>query len=267
MFENRLINDKINLIMKKVILIILIVIILTIALVVGVFVLNGNKYYKELIAEKSIETCVNEIRNNKNFTKKEDMTKEYLDAVVAVEDHRYYEHGAIDVFALARAIVVNISNKKYKEGGSTITQQLAKNMYFMDGTKDPEGYFESALQKIAEAFISTELEKKYSKDEILEMYVNIIYFGQSNYGIKEASNYYYDKDPNTLNLDEASLLAGIPNAPSLYNPIDSMEYARSRQKKVLSSMVEYNYITQEQMDQVINNIKDNTTKNIEDTKE
>ena len=79
MFENRLINDKINLIMKKVILIILIVIILTIALVVGVFVLNGNKYYKELIAEKSIETCVNEIRNNKNFTKKEDMTKQYID--------------------------------------------------------------------------------------------------------------------------------------------------------------------------------------------
>ena len=94
-------------------------------------------------------------------------------------------------------------------------------------------------------------------DEILEMYANISYFGDGYYGIKEASNYYYDKDPNTLNLDEASLLAGIPNAPSLYNPIDSMEYARSRQKKVLSSMVEYGYITQEQMDEVINNINNN----------
>ena len=243
--------------MKKAIIIILIVILITIALVIGVFLVNGNNYYKELIAEKSIETCVEEIKNNKNFTKKEDLTKEYLDAVIAVEDHRYYDHGAIDIVALIRAIVVNVSNQKFKEGGSTITQQLAKNMYFMDGTKEPEGYFESALQKIAEAFLSTELEKKYSKDEILEMYVNIIYFGQSNYGIKEAADFYYNKEPNMLNLDEASLLAGIPNAPSVYNPIDSMEYARSRQKKVLSSMVEYGYITQEQMDEVINNINDN----------
>lgn len=254
--------------MKKAIIIFLIIILIIITLVIGVFIINGNKYYKELIAEKSIETCVEEIKNNKNYTKREDLTKEYLDAVIAVEDHRYYDHGAIDLIALIRAMVVNVSNQKFKEGGSTITQQLAKNMYFMDGTKEPEGYFESAMQKIAEAFLSTELEKKYSKDDILEMYVNIIYFGQSNYGIKEASNYYYNKEPNTLNLDEASLLAGVPNAPSVYNPIDSMEYARSRQKKVLSSMVEYGYITQEQMDEVINNIDDNnkekTNNNLED---
>ena len=128
------------------------------------------------------------------------------DAVIAVEDRRFYEHGAIDPIALARAIYSNIKAKELREGGSTITQQLAKNIYF---TQE-----KSALRKIAEIFMAYDLEKNLNKDTILELYLNTSYFGDGYYCVAEASRGYYKKEPKNMNRNEASMLAGIPNAPS-----------------------------------------------------
>ena len=119
----------------------------------------------------------------------------------------------------------------FVEGGSTITQQLAKNMYFTQEKK--------ITRKIAEVFMSYEIEKNYSKDEILELYVNTIYYGNNYYNIKSASLGYFDKLPKDLNSSECTMLAGIPNAPSLYNPKASPKLAKQRQKQVIQKMIKY----------------------------
>ena len=107
-------------------------------------------------------------------------------------------------------------------------------------------------RKVAEIFVAIDLEKNYSKDEILEFYINTIYFGEGYYGIKEASTGYYKKEPKDMNLDEATMLAGVPNAPSVYAPTINPTLAKSRQGKVLRSMVEYGYLSQEEADKVLN---------------
>ena len=156
-----------------------------------------------------------------------------------MEDHRYYKHGAIDPIALVRAIVSNIKQKDFKEGGSTITQQTAKNLYFI--SED-----DVISRKSAEALLSFELEKKLSKDEILELYFNTIYFGNGYYGIKEACIGYLEKEPQDMTLYDCTMLAGIPNAPSVYAPTSNFNLTKKRQKKVVASMLEYGYISSEQ---------------------
>ena len=176
------------------------------------------------------------------------MPKFYLDAVVAVEDHRFYNHGAIDPIAIARAIWTNIKAFELKEGGSTITQQVAKNVYF---TQE-----KTALRKIAEVFMAFEIEKNCDKDAILEMYVNTSYFGSGYYGIKEAANGYYDKEPIDMNEYESSMMAGVPNAPSVYAPTKNPHLAAQRQRQVLEKMVRYEYITEEEKNEIIKNIEE-----------
>lgn len=165
--------------------------------------------------------------------------KYYGEAIIAVEDHRFKEHGAIDMISIGRAVVSNIQAKELNEGGSTITQQVAKNLYFIT-----EKNF--VYRKIAEIFLAFDLENNYSKDEILELYFNTIYFGEGYYGVREASKGYYKKEPKDLTLYEASMLAGIPNAPSVYAPTVNPDLAKSRQGKVIRSMVEYGYLSQEE---------------------
>ena len=132
-----------------------------------------------------------------------------------------------------------------QEGGSTITQQVAKNVCF-DQSKN-------AIRKIAEFFAAYDLEKNYNKKEIFELYVNTAYFVNGYYGIKQASEGYYNKEPKELNLSEASMLAGVPNAPSVYAPTKNPDLAEQRQAQVLKRMLEYGYISQEDFDSVINN--------------
>lgn len=128
------------------------------------------------------------------------LPKYYKDAIIAVEDHRYYNHGAIDIIALGRATISNLKQKDFKEGGSTLTQQTAKNLYFIS-----EG--DVLNRKTAEAIMSFELEKKYSKDEILDLYINTIYFGSGYYGIKQACEGYLKKAPADMTLYDATMLA------------------------------------------------------------
>lgn len=129
-------------------------------------------------------------------------------------------------------------------GGSTITQQVAKNLYFITET-------DVVSRKVAEALVAIDLEKKYSKDDILEFYINTIYFGNGYYSIKEASNGYYNKEPRDLSLNEATILAGVPNAPSVYAPNKNPDLAQKRQKKVINDMVTYGYLSQEEANKLL----------------
>lgn len=216
--------------------------ILIIVIAVSSFIIyNGYNMYKTAITEISLDKKVSNIRNDVNFVSVNDVPKYYKEAIIAVEDHRFKEHGAIDIISIGRALVSNIQAKELNEGGSTITQQVAKNLYFIT-----EKNF--VYRKIAEVFLAFDLENNYSKDEILELYFNTIYFGEGYYGIKEASKGYYEKEPKDLSLYESTLLAGVPNAPSVYAPTINPDLAKSRQGKVVRSMVEYGYLSQEEAD-------------------
>lgn len=230
-------------IFKRIILLILIVIII----IVSVCYINGKKLYDEKLSEISLEKKIESIKSDEDFVPLSDLPEYYKNSVIAVEDHRYYKHGAIDVIALCRAVVSNIKQKDFKEGGSTITQQTAKNMYFI--TAD-----DVVSRKVAEAILSFELERKYSKDDILELYINTIYFGNGYYGIKEACEGYLHKSPKDMTLYDATMLAGIPNAPSVYAPTVNFNLTKSRQKKVVSSMLEYEHINQEQANELYSKI-------------
>lgn len=230
----------------------LLLLILVIIIIVGsVFYMNGKKLYDEKLSEISLDKKIESIKSDENFVSLSSLPKYYKDAVIAVEDHRYYKHGAIDIIALARATVSNVKQKGFNEGGSTITQQTAKNLYFI--SED-----DVVSRKVAEAILSFELQRKYSKDDILELYVNTIYFGDGYYGIKEACEGYLNKEPKDMTLYDATMLAGVPNAPSVYAPTVNFDLTQSRQKKVVSSMLEYKYISQSEADDLLAEIKNVT---------
>jgi len=201
----------------------------------GFFAVKGYNMYKTAIEQRSIEDRVAELTSMDNYIEYERLPDIYIDAVVSVEDHRYFSHRGIDLIAIARAALHDIQAMSFVEGGSTITQQLAKNMLF---TQDQN--FE---RKFAEIFAAFKLEKMYSKEDILEMYINSIYYGSGYYGIYDASQGYYGKSPWELTDFECVMLAGLPNAPSVYSPDENYELALQRMKQVLKKMVEYGFLS------------------------
>lgn len=219
-------------------------IVIILVCLVGYITWDGYQVYQKAVKEISIEDRVNKIRQDENYVKIQDLPKMYVDAVIAVEDHRFREHGAIDIISIIRAIYNNIRMGKLVEGGSTITQQLAKNIVL---TQE-----QTATRKIAEIFAGMELESKYSKDEILELYVNTLYCGDGYYGIGEGAKGYFKKEAKDMNEYESTMIAGIPNAPSVYSLNVNPDLAKKRHKKVLSAMVEEGYLTQEQADEIFN---------------
>ncbi len=225
---------------KKLIFLLLIAIIIIFSIVA----LNGKKMYDEKISKMSLQDTIAKIESDKNYVKLDDLPDDYKNAIIAVEDHRFKKHGAIDLIAIGRAIWINVTNFELREGGSTITQQVAKNIFFI--SED-----DALTRKSAEIFAAFDLEKNYSKDKILELYVNTIYFGDGYYGIKEACNGYLNIEPSQMTLYDCTMMAGIPNAPSVYNPSANPKLTRSRQKKVISDMVEYGYLTQDQADKLL----------------
>ena len=227
----------------KVIKRIIIFIILIILLAGAMLTYQGYTMYKKALDRISVKEKVAELQSQKNYTKFDDLPKFYLDAVVAVEDRRFYDHGALDYVGIARAIWTNIKSFDLKEGGSSITQQVAKNVYF---TQE-----KTALRKIAEVFMAFEIERNCDKNTILEIYVNTSYFGNGYDGIKEAANGYYDKEPIDMNKYECSMMAGVPNAPSVYAPTKNPDLASQRQRQVLERMVRYEYITEEEMEEIL----------------
>ena len=199
--------------------------------------------YSIFISDKTIEEKVNDIRENSNYTTIDNISSNFLDAVVAVEDKRFYKHGSIDIKSIIRATIANIKAGSIIQGGSTITQQLAKNL-FLDGNQD-------ISRKISEILIARKLENLYSKEEILELYANIVYYGNGYYGINDASYGYFNSAPKNLTLNQGSLLAGVLQAPNSYNLKKYLGKAQGRQEEVLNAMVENKYITKEQMESII----------------
>ncbi len=228
----------------KIIKYVLVSFIVVVLIIVSYIVIKGNTMYQQAIKDKSIEKVVNELRESSDYTRLNEIPKTYRDAVIAVEDHRFYNHGGVDPISIGRAIIVDIKEMSLVEGGSTLTQQLCKNLYFTQ-----EKRFD---RKIAEMFMAWDFEKKYNKDEILELYINNSYFGSGYYGIKQASNGYFNKEPKDLNEYECTILAGIPNAPSVYSLDNDNGLARERQKQVIDCMVEFNYISENEANLIYN---------------
>lgn len=221
---------------------ILVILLILILVACGLMFILGYSTYSQALDEKPLLTRIEEVTSDENYVSYDNLSKDYINAVVAVEDHRFYDHGAIDPIGIARALWVNIKNGELQEGGSTITQQVAKNVVFSQD--------ENLSRKLGEILAAFDLEKNYSKNEILAIYVNTCYFGDGYYGIYEASMGYYNKEPKDLNLDEASMLAGVPNAPSVYAPTVNPDLAKKRQQHVLEKMVEYEYISQQEANQI-----------------
>lgn len=170
----------------------------------------------------------------------EDINYNLINAVISVEDKNFYQHHGFDYLRIARAMYLNIKNGKITQGASTISQQYVKNIFLDFST--------TWSRKIEEAFLTLELEVHYTKDEILEGYLNTINYGQGNFGIGNASRYYFNKEPIDLTLEEALILAGIPNSPENYNPVANYDLSIERAKIVGNAMVENGYLSLEEFD-------------------
>lgn len=231
--ERRLIKALIRLVRRIVLLCVIC------AVAVGAFLIyEGYQVYEEALMETPVEQVMAEIQAQPNYTELEQIPQIYVQAVIATEDHRFYVHKGIDVIAIARALWHDIQAGKMVEGGSTITQQLAKNQFFTQKKQ--------LTRKIAEVFMVREIEKLYEKDEILELYINSIYYGEGYYCIYDASMGYFGKAPAALSDRECTLLAGIPNAPSVYAPTENPDLALQRQRQVIQDMVTWGYLTGEE---------------------
>lgn len=205
------------------------------------FQINTSKniiYY-----DKNNDDIFSENLNN-DYVKLSDITNFTKNAIISIEDKNFYNHRGFDYPRILKAMIINIKSGKIKQGASTISQQYIKNLYLtFDKTWE---------RKIEEAFLTLELETHYSKNEILEGYLNTIDFGGGNYGIKEASKYYFNKNPKELTKAEASILVGIPKSPNYYNPISNYKNAKDRQYSVLKSMVNNRYISENEMKKIYN---------------
>lgn len=168
----------------------------------------------------------------------EDISDNLKNAIISVEDKNFYNHQGFDYLRIAKAMINNIKSKSLVEGASTISQQYVKNMYLT--------FDKTWSRKIEEAMLTLELEVHYSKDEILEGYLNTINFGQGNYGIQDASLYYFNKNASDLTMEEACILAGIPRSPGNYNPVSNYDNSIYRAKIVAETMVNNGYLTEEE---------------------
>ena len=173
-----------------------------------------------------------------------ELPQHVINAFVAAEDSRFFEHQGVDIQGIARAFLKNLSAGKVEQGGSTITQQVTKSLILKNVKK-------TYRRKVREAILSVQLEKAFPKEHILFLYLNQIYLGQGAYGVEEASQTYFHKPAKELNLSEAALLAGLPQAPARYSPVSHFERAKARQKYVLTRMYEEGFITEKERDQAL----------------
>lgn len=164
-------------------------------------------------------------------------------AFLSIEDRRFYTHYGIDPIGLVRAVFINLTSGRAKQGASSFTQQLSRNAFLSHERK--------LSRKIKEAIITIEIEKRYTKDEIFEKYLNEIYFGEGDYGIRSASQSLFKKEPKDLNIAESAMLAGMPNRPGAYNPRRNMKLSVKRMQVVLGQMLKYNMITKEEYEKAM----------------
>jgi penicillin-binding protein 1A len=176
---------------------------------------------------------------NRTLIDLEQVPKNLVNAFVALEDRRFWNHWGVDPWGIVRAVIVNLRAGHTVQGASTITQQLAKNIFL---TRE-----RTLSRKIKEALLALQIERRFTKKEILAMYFNQVYFGNGAYGVEAAARTYFGKHASELNLSECALLAGIPRSPNANNPIDNLKQAKFRRDTALHSMLEEGYITREEM--------------------
>ncbi len=209
--------------------------------------LDNKKNLETAMLEPELLTALSNDKQNQRqkLVSYKDLPKDYINAVVAIEDRQFFEHSGINFRGIARAVWRNVDEGQVQQGGSSITQQLVKNFFLSS-----ERTFKRKLQ---EMMIAITLETKLSKEEIFQLYANEIFMGQNGSysinGVGEAAEVYFNKDVLNLNLQESAFLAGIIRGPSLYSPYSHPEKAKARRNQVLDSMVEANFITREQADQ------------------
>ena len=205
----------------------------------AVITYNGYQLYKKAVSQVPVIDKITEIQEKSHYTSYDQLPRTYIEAVISAEDRRFFKHSGFDPLATARAAWHNLQAGSLIEGGSTITQQLAKNMYF---------YQEKEFtRKVAELFVAHDLESLCEKKTLFELYVNSIYFGSGYYTVYDAAYGYFGKDPADMNDYESTLLAGIPNAPSVYAPTVNPKLAEERRQQVLECMVENGYIKEGEM--------------------
>ena len=189
----------------------------------------------------NMEEVIDPLRENSNWVKLADIPKNMQNALIAIEDHKFYEHDGISPEGILRAILANIKEGEIEQGGSTLTQQFVKNTFLT--------HEQTIERKIEEAILSVVLEDKYSKDEILEMYLNTTNFGAGATGIHQASKVYFGKHVSRLSLEEAAVLAALPYAPSALNPLEHPIECKQRQMLVLNAMAKHGFISQDVADE------------------
>lgn len=217
---------------------IVIAILLLCVVALGSIVTIGYIRYETLISEQPLDDVILSIQNDPDYVTLDEVDDQFIKALLAVEDPTFYQHNGVVFSNIMEALFTNLKEKELVMGGSTITQQLSKNLYL-----DQKKTFQ---RKVAELFFVHDLENKLSKDEILELYINIIYFGDGYYGIKDACEGYFQTSPSNMTIAQATLLAGLPQAPAVYQLSDGMQLAKERQRIVLEAMQDLNLITETQ---------------------
>ena len=224
----------------RIFLVLLAILFTFIAVVLG----QGYLRYKEEIENLPLDKAVEAYTKKEDYVPYDQIDQDFINAVISVEDKRFFERKGYDLKALCRALYHDLLAKDFIEGGSTITEQIAKNLHL-------GGYIESPEEKIAGIFLMRALELNYSKEELFALYANMNYYGDGYWGIGEAARGYYDRDANDLSLAQAAMLAGIPNAPAVYQLSDGYDLAKQRQEWVLQTMVNNSYITKEEMKEAL----------------
>ena len=233
--------------LRQLLLTVLLLALLVLVAAGGYFAVTGHKLYESAIQVTPIDTLYSSISSREGFVPYAQLPQTYINAVISAEDSRFTHHKGVDPVSIARALVTDLRTGSFAEGGSTITQQLAKNLYFSQE--------KTMSRKAAEVFLALEIEQKYTKDEILELYVNSIYFGDGYYSVGEASEGYFGKPASEMNDYECTLLAGVPNAPSKYAPSKNLALAEKRQQKVISRMEACGYIKNQKITSVVDRKK------------
>lgn len=204
--------------------------------------LNKNRYLKLYDDNEDIfYQSINDYAGH--YVSLDDVSDDFLKSIVAIEDQRFYKHRGFDIIGIARAVKVNLTNQDKSQGASTITQQYARLLYLTNE--------KSWSRKIKEAFLTMQLETHLTKDEILEGYINNVYFGHGIYGIENAAKYFYGKSAKGLDLNESSMLAGVVNGPTYYSPLNDQTAARKRQSLVLDALINCGEISESQKESVL----------------
>ncbi|MGM9946719.1 biosynthetic peptidoglycan transglycosylase [Floccifex sp.] len=221
-----------------------ITLILILSIGISSYLFICHRLYEQYKQNKEVSTLMQEVMNQKDFISFDQFPEYFVQATISIEDRRFYLHGGVDLIGVARAFVSQFDEDYIKSGGSTITQQTAKNLY---------GIYESNIWiKGSQMWMAWELEQNFSKEQIFAVYVNIINYGDNNEGIQEACQNYFGIDVSQMSIEQATILAGIPNLPSYYQLSNHYDNAKQRQYNVLVCMAQSGYISYEDIEVIFN---------------